>query len=71
VLRDLDALYRKSLKTPLAPLLSGREVIEVLDIDPGPEVGRVLGKIRDLQEGGTLSTREDALAFLDRLRKKD
>lgn len=66
VLGELEAIYRQSLRTPRVPLLSGREVMETLGIEPGPEVGRVLEEIRELQDGGVLATRDQALAFLEK-----
>jgi poly(A) polymerase len=66
VLGELDTIYRRSLRAPRVPLLSGSEVMETLGIGPGPEVGRRLAEIRDLQDGGVVATREQALAHLRR-----
>ncbi len=54
------------LKPP--PLISGRDVMEILSIAPGPEVGRHLRKVRELQVDQEIRTREEALAFLRGLR---
>ena len=64
VLREL-ASVRDSLRTiPLDPLLSGREVMGVTGLRPGPEVGRWLRRIADARDEGRISTRSEARAFL-------
>ena len=45
------------------PLLNGRELMDALDLIPGPEVGRLLRLIEESQAAGELTTREDALQF--------
>src|SRR5882724_3026368 len=47
-------------------LLSGAEVQEILGIPPGPEVGRALATLRAAQVDGTVRTREQAIARLNR-----
>jgi poly(A) polymerase len=46
-----------------APLLSGRELIE-LGYKPGPEFRGILSAVEDAQLEGTLHTREEALSFV-------
>lgn len=43
-----------------APLLSGTDIQELLDIPPGPRVGEIAGKLRRLQVEGGVSTRSAA-----------
>ncbi|RME87098.1 MAG: HD domain-containing protein [Anaerolineae bacterium] len=45
------------------PLLNGRDLIEALDLSPGPLVGELLDAVREAQAMGEVSTREEALAF--------
>ncbi len=45
------------------PLLDGRELIQLLEIEPGPEVGRLLQIIRESQAAGETATRDEALAL--------
>lgn len=47
-------------------LLDGREIMKLLGLKPGPEVGEWLEKLREAQAVGAVRTREDALAFLRR-----
>ncbi len=51
------------------PLLSGEDVMEVLGIGEGPEVGRILEAIEKAQAEGKVCTREDALRLADALYK--
>jgi len=53
--------YEEAVCPPV--LLSGRDVIDELGVDPGPEVGRVLEAIREAQAAREVSTREEALAL--------
>jgi tRNA nucleotidyltransferase/poly(A) polymerase len=50
-----------------APLVRGDELAAELGIDPGPELGRLLERLRAAQFAGEVSTREDALALARRL----
>lgn len=60
----LEAWYEKAdeiVKPPV--LLNGDDLINELKLKPGPEIGKLLEAIRETQAAGTLSTREEALAF--------
>ena len=50
------------------PLLTGHDVMGALGLGPGPEIGRHLARVRERQALGLLTTREEALAYLDRAR---
>lgn len=43
------------------PLLTGNDLMDVLNIEPGPEIGRILTMIREAQAAGKLQNREEAL----------
>jgi len=45
-------------------LLSGHDIMAILDIGPGPRVGTVLRWLTRLQVEGRLGTRDEALALL-------
>lgn len=51
-------------------LVDGRDVMRLLAVAPGPEVGRVLEELAELQDTGALSSREEALDYLARLRDR-
>jgi putative nucleotidyltransferase with HDIG domain len=46
------------------PLLTGREVIEILGIDPGPRVGTILRWLDRLRTEGRIGTRREAVDML-------
>ena len=46
-----------------APILNGEDLI-AMGYSPGPEFGKILKTIEDLQLDGTLRTREEALAYI-------
>ncbi len=50
-----------------APLLKGDEVIRLLGLKPGPEVGRLLDALQEAQAAGEVTSREEAMAFLRRM----
>ena len=47
------------------PLLRGGDVMARFALAPGPEVGRLLARAREAQDLGLVSTRDEALAYLD------
>ena len=46
------------------PLIDGHEVMEVLEIPPGPEIGRIIEQVREGQVVGDLVSRKQALEFI-------
>jgi len=50
-------------------LVSGREIMEILSLPPGPAVGKVIDQVRMLQIDRVIRSREEALSFLQSLRK--
>jgi hypothetical protein len=59
-----DAVRAARAADPPAPLLRGDE----LGVPPGPEVGRLLERVAEERAAGTISTREEALALVERER---
>jgi hypothetical protein len=60
--REAIGLYYGSLRQRLAarPLIDGDDLI-ALGLAPGPELGRVLRRVREAQDEGAITTREQAL----------
>ncbi|MEK9181378.1 MAG: CCA tRNA nucleotidyltransferase [Patescibacteria group bacterium] len=54
----------KSKKVLRQKIVSGNDVMKILKIGAGPEVGRVLNQLRDLQLGGKIKTKKEALEYL-------
>jgi len=55
--------------TPILPrpLLDGREIMALTGLAPGPSIGHLLEKLREAQALGTVTTREQAIAFVKKL----
>jgi len=57
---------QKSKATP-PKLVSGHDLIRNFNLKPGPEIGRVLEAIREAHACREITTRDEALAYADRL----
>jgi putative nucleotidyltransferase with HDIG domain len=51
------------------PLINGRDLIQILKISAGPEIGRILRLVQEAQAAGELTTREEALEFAHQSRQ--
>lgn len=60
--------YFTAYTTTVVPvrLLNGQEIMSLLGIGPGPELGRLLAALAEAQAAGEVTTREEAAAFLRR-----
>ena len=52
---------------PLKALLTGEDIMEILGIGPGEEVGKAVKSLNDAQVRGDISTKKEAKEFLRRL----
>jgi poly(A) polymerase len=66
VLSEGVAQVEEAEKQP--KLLGGRELMQALGLEPGPEVGRLLEAIEEARAAGDVSTREEAITLASRLR---
>jgi poly(A) polymerase len=67
VVRELMAGAEEAVAAATTPpLLRGQEVMEAFHLPPGPAVGRLLGRAREAQALGLVTTREEALDYLRR-----
>ncbi len=62
----LDAYFTAYHET-VAParLLNGQEIMALLDIGPGPQLGQLLAALEEAQAAGEVTTRAEATAFLE------
>jgi poly(A) polymerase len=58
VLRALALCFEAEAKA-LQPLLNGRDLMSQLSIGPGPQLGKLLKQLRELQAIGEITTREE------------
>lgn len=68
-IKNLDKLlnfYFDSLEklAPLPKLLSGNEVMEILNIKQGPELGKILSALNEAQLDGDVTDKDGAIAFI-------
>ena len=72
LVRELMAGWREESAAQAAPpLLRGGDVMRTFELEPGPEVGRLLERAREAQHLGVVTTREEALAYLRAARASD
>ena len=61
----LDTYFTGYTETVAPPrLLNGLEVMELLGMEPGRELGRLLAELEEAQAAGEVATREAAVDFL-------
>lgn len=49
------------------PLINGRDLIQLLDMKPGPRLGQMLKQLAEAQASGDITTREEALDLAHKL----
>lgn len=52
---------------PLPKLLSGEEIMEILNLRPSKELGKVIKSLKEAQLSGDISTKDDALEYIKKL----
>lgn len=67
--KKLYAEFRneKLLPSHLEPLLDGKEVMDLLQLKPGPQVKKILTALHEAQLEGEVKTREEAIFFITKL----
>ena len=68
MLADLLEMWEARTAAPPPSLVDGRDVMRVLGLTPGPEIGGLLDRVREAQEDGAVRTRAQALAYLKKIR---
>jgi hypothetical protein len=46
------------------PLLDGRDLLQSFGLEPGPQIGRLLGAVREAQAIGQVRTRDEAIELV-------
>ncbi len=54
---------RKNIK-PLEKLLDGRDIMELLKIKQGPQLGKIINALKEAQISGNVTTKEEAINFV-------
>ena len=76
VSRNINGLKRlleyyisvKDTLKPLEKIISGQEIMQILNIHPSPILGKIIDEIHELQLSQELNTHEDAVLFVKRYR---
>ncbi len=71
-LTDLLNLYleqRKNIK-PLEKLLDGTDIMEILHIKQGPELGKIINALKEAQISGDITTKTEAIDFVNGFNKQ-
>jgi putative nucleotidyltransferase with HDIG domain len=65
IIRSLLEAWWEQAETHVSPpvLLSGHDLMETLNLPPGPVIGKLLEEIREAQASGEIASREQALAY--------
>jgi hypothetical protein len=48
-------------------LVNGHDLIERFGLGPGPKIGEVLEAVREAQAAGEVTSREEALAYIEQI----
>jgi tRNA nucleotidyltransferase/poly(A) polymerase len=66
VIQTLYETYFTAYHEAVAPvrLLSGLELMQLLDIPPGPEIGRLIRILEEAQAAGEIHSRDEAIEFV-------
>jgi len=59
-------LQEESIAHP-PKLVDGHDLISIFGLSPGPKVGEILEAVREAQASGEVTTRQEALSFIERL----
>ena len=54
---------RQDIK-PLPKLIDGNEIMQIFNLVPSPELGRILNELKEAQISGDITTKEQAVAFI-------
>ncbi len=62
----LEERFREESIVAPPKLIDGHDVIDSFDLIPGPEIGELLEAVREAQAAGDITTREEALDFVQK-----
>jgi hypothetical protein len=62
--QSINNYYEKTKAIIERPNLINGDDLIALGIEPGPEIGHILKQVRNAQDTGVVTTREEALSFL-------
>jgi len=66
----LEQRFREESVVSPPKLISGHDLIDILGMSPGRELGQLLEAVREAQAAGEIATREEALLFIQKRHTK-
>ena len=57
-------LEKKETLKPLPKLLDGKEIMDIIGIQPSPELGKIIEALKEAQLNGEVVTKDDAVKFI-------
>jgi len=63
IVQDCNAFLDKHPR-PIAPLLDGKQIMELTGLKPSPRVGELLDLLHDAQVRGDVTGKKEAIAFV-------
>lgn len=63
----LREYFREQEQQSEPRIITGRDIIEVFGLEPGPQIGRLLAEVEEARATGAVRSREEALALVRRL----
>jgi poly(A) polymerase len=64
-IKELETYKKEKYeKIPIKPLLTGRDIMEILGLPEGPQIGKIKKSLEDAQMEGIVKTKEDAVQFI-------
>lgn len=68
ILKEFKSFKKEEIEKPR--ILTGKEIMEILKIEPGPKVGQILNKLREAQILGEVRSKEEAIEYINKYKDK-
>lgn len=65
----MEEYFRRREEKPLSPLVTGDDLMQTLNLKPGPLIGQLLERIREAQDEGKVVSKGDALRLVKKYLK--
>ena len=60
-----EVINKKQGEEALPHFLDGTEIMKILNLKPGPKIGKIKNELRDLQLAGKLKSEDEAIKYLE------
>jgi len=66
----LEEHFKQSAVIKQEKLIDGNDLIEIFDLEPGPEIGNILEQVHEAQAAGEIITHDEAIEYAKKLLNK-